>query len=177
MVLTDPGHYELANGKKCSFVVLQKDCLNDAGAMNNDGSVGNSGGWNACPRRTWCNDVYRNAIPATLRPIFKQFITYAANGSGSISVASTDYFSLFSEKEVFGSSSYANAAAEANNSQLNYYKPSTSRIKYANSRSSVWWERSTLSNNAYCFCAVYSNGKSGSNNYYVMSGLAPFGCI
>lgn len=174
-VLTDPGHYTLANGKKCSFVVLQKDCLKEYGVMNSQGT--NSGGWNSCPRRTWCNSVYRNAIPATLRPIFKQFTTYAANGTGSTSAASSDYFALFSEREIFGSTTYANSSAESQNTQLNWYKTSSNRIKRVNGRAYYWWERSPYSGSSNLFCLVYNNGSADWNNAYSSRGLAPFGCI
>ena len=140
MVLTDPGHYTLANGKKCNFVVLQKDCLKEYGVMNSQNT--NLGGWNNCPRRTWCNSAYRNAIPASLRPIFKQFKVRTANGSGSGVTESTDYFSLFSEKEIFGSTTYANSSAESQNTQLNWYKTSSNRIKRVNGSAYYWWERS-----------------------------------
>lgn len=175
MVLTDPGHYTLANGKKCNFVVLQKDCLKEYGVMNLQGN--NNGGWNSCPRRTWCNSVYRNAIPATLRPIFKQFTTYAANGTGSTSTASSDYFALFSEKEVFGSTTYANRSAEANNSQLTWFKTSSNRIKRVNGSAYFWWERSPNSGNSYSFCGVNYSGYAVWNFASNSSGLAPFGCI
>lgn len=175
MVLTDPGHYTLSNGKTCSFVVLQKDCLKEAGYMNSSNS--NSGGWNGCARRTWCNDTYRNAFPAALRPIFKQFKTKAANGSGSSAVESTDYFALFSEKEIFGNVQYANSSAESSNSQLTYYKTSSNRIKKLNSRAYYWWERSPRSGNSYHFCYVISDSAANAGNAASASGLAPFGCI
>ena len=174
-VLTDPGHYTLANGKPCNFVVLQKDCLKEDGVM--DSQTTNSVGWDSCPRRTWCNSVYRNAIPSTLRSIFKQFTTYAANGTGSSSVASSDYFALFSEKEVFGSTTYANATAEDNCSQLDYYKTSANRIKRRNGSAFYWWERSPHSVDSYTFCFVNTDG----NAYWSFAVdnfcLAPFGCI
>ena len=175
MVLTDPGHYTLANGKKCNFVVLQKDCLKERGAMNSQGT--NSGGWNSCPRRTWCNSVYRNAIPATLRPIFKQFTTYAANGTGSTSTASSDYFALFSEKEIFGSTTYANSSAESKNSQLTWFKTSSNRIKRVDGSTYIWWERSPHSGNSNYFCRVTSSGTANWHIANYSRGLAPFGCI
>ena len=175
MVLTDPGHYTLANGKKCNFVVLQKDCLKEYGVMNSQGT--NSGGWNNCPRRTWCNSVYRNAIPSTLRGIFKQFTTYAANGTGSSSVASSDYFALFSEKEVFGSTTYANSSAESKNSQLTWFKTSSNRIKRVNGSAYYWWERSPNSGNSNRFCLVTNSGGADWSNASISYGLAPFGCI
>ena len=175
MVLTDPGHYTLANGKKCSFVVLQKDCLKEYGVMNSQNT--NSGGWNSCPRRTWCNSVYRNAIPATLRPIFKQFTTYAANGTGSTSTASSDYFALFSEKEIFGSTTYANSSAESKNSQLTWFKTSSNRIKRVNGSAYYWWERSPISGGSSDFCCVYVGGSASGGLASGSFGLAPFGCI
>ena len=174
-VLTDPGHYTLANGNPCNFVVLQKDCLKEYGVMNSQNT--NSGGWNNCPRRTWCNSVYRNAIPSTLRGIFKQFTTYAANGTGSSSVASSDYFALFSEKEVFGSTTYANSSAESKNSQLTWFKTSSNRIKRVNGSARNWWERSPSSGNSYRFCSVAYSGNAGWSYANGSNGLAPFGCI
>ena len=174
-VLTDPGHYTLANGKPCNFVVLQKDCLNESGKMNI--AITNRGGWNGCKRRGWCNTVYRNAIPASLSPIFKPFTTYAANGAGASLTASTDYFALFSEKEIFGSTTYANGTAESRNSQLDYYKISSNRIKKVNGRKYWWWERSPYSGDNNGFCRVNSSGPANKANATVLSGLAPFGCI
>ena len=171
LVLTDPGHYTLANGKKCNFVVLQKDCLKETGVMNAQGT--NRGGWDACPRRTWCNSVYYNAVPASLRGIFKQFKVRTAKGP----TESTDWFSLFSEKEIFGSTTYANSSAESQNTQLNWYKTSSNRIKRMNSSAYYWWERSPGSGNTSYFCRVDSGGSAyaiyASSGY----GLAPFGCI
>ena len=174
-VLTDPGHYTLASGKKCNFVVLQKDCLKNTGYMNSRDT--NSGGWNSCARRTWCNNVYYNAVPASLRGIFKQFTTYAANGRGSSSVASSDYFALFSEKEVFGSTTYADSSAERRNSQLTWFKTSSNRIKMVNGRANIWWERSPQNGISYRFCAVTNSGGASLSYADVRRGLAPFGCI
>lgn len=175
MVLTDPGHYTLVSGKPCNFVVLQKDCLKEYGVMDSIGS--NAGGWERCPRRTWCNAVYRYAIPATLRPIFKQFTTYAANGTGSTSTASSGWFSLFSEKEIFGSTTYANATAEANNSQLTWFKTSSNRIKKVNGSAYSWWNRSPGSGFSTYFCIVTRSGDANWGSASYGRGLAPFGCI
>ena len=177
LVLTDPGHYTLANGKACSFVVLQKDILSEYGYMNSSST--NSGGWNSCQRRTWCNNVYRNAIPASLRGIFKQFKVRTANGSGSGVTESTDWFSLFSEKEVFGSTTYANSSAESQNTQLNWFKTSSNRIKKngMNGSEYSWWERSPNSGRSGHFCSVTYYGYADWYYANYSSGLAPFGCI
>jgi len=176
-VLTDPAHYTLSNGKLCSFVVLQKDCLSETGYMNSFDT--NYGGWNGCARRTWCNSVYRNAIPEALRPIFKQFTTHAANDLSSSQVASTDYFALFSEKEIFGSTTYANSSAESQNTQLDYYKTTSNRVKRlgVNGSARYWWQRSPRSGNSSYFCFVYTDGTADGTGASTSSGLAPFGCI
>ena len=174
-VLSDPGHFTLASGKPCNFVVNMKDCLKETGYMN--ASSTNSGGWNGCARRTWCNETYRNAIPNALRPIFKQFKTRAANGSGSSAVESTDYFALPSEKEVFGSISYSNSSAESQNSQLNYYKPSSNRVKKVNGSADGWWERSPDNSISTYFCMVNNDGGANRNRASNGRGLSPFGCI
>ena len=137
----------------------------------------NSGGWNECARRTWCNETYRNAIPNALRPIFKQFKTRAANGSGSSAIESTDYFALPSEKEVFGSTSYANSSAESQNTQLDWYKTSSNRIKRVNGRAGYWWERSPGSGYSSAFCRVGGDGIAYVYGANLSVGLAPFGCI
>ena len=177
MVLSDPGHFTLANGKKCVFVVLQKDCLKETGVMNSQSS--NSGGWDACPRRTWCNSVYRNAIPSTLRGIFKQFKVLTADGSGSGVTESTDWFSLFSEKEVFGRTIYANSSAEYANSQLTWFKTPSNCIKKngMNGRTYYWWERSPSNSYFGYFCNVTDSGGADWYSATNIFGLAPFGCI
>ena len=141
--------------------------------MNTSGT--SSGGWEAAPRRTWCNTTYRNALPARLKPIFKQFKVTTANGWGSSATVSTDYFSFFSEKEVFGTTSYANATAESANTQLDYYKTKTNRVKKANGWARWWWERSASTGGN--FCGVASSGGAGWSYVNDSSSLAPFGCI
>ena len=175
-VLSDAGHFTLANGKKCNFVVHQKDCLSEYGYMNSSNT--NNGGWNSCARRAWCYETYRNAIPSTLRGIFKQFKTRAANGPGSSAVESIDWFALPSEKEVFGSITYSNSSAESQNTQFQYYKTASNRIKKLGINGSVtpWWERSPYNGDSYFFCLVYG-GTANSNRASRTNGLAPFGCI
>lgn len=174
-VLTDPGHYTLANGQPCNFVVLQKECLKEAGFMHPENT--NEGGWNNCPRRTWCNSVYYNAIPSGLRPIFKQFKVHTADGTGSTAVESTDWFSLFSEKEIFGSTTYANSTAESQNTQLDYYKTPSNRIKHMGNNKIRWWTRSPDTLHGDRYCSVKSSGEAGWSYANYNFCLAPFGCI
>ena len=69
MVLMHVGQYPLADGGECVFVVGQKDCLNETGAMSYPA------GWDNCTRRTWCNGDYKNSLPGSLMSIFKEMKT------------------------------------------------------------------------------------------------------
>lgn len=177
-VLMNKGGKKLASGTTCSFIVGMKNCLATTGYMNSSDT--NSGGWNSCKRRTWCNSIFYNAIPTALRPIFKQFKNVTASGTGSSATTSTDYFALPSEKEIFGSTTYADSTAESANSQFAWYKTSANRIKYDEGTSNAWWywERSSHSSNSGYFCTVATDG--GAYYSYASSdgtALSPFGCI
>ena len=181
-VLMNAGGKTLANATAsgrttCNFIVGMKNGLAETGYMNY--SDNNSGGWESCKRRTWCNDVFRNAIPEALRDMFKQHLNVTANGSSNTAATSTDYFALPAEKEVFGSVSYANSTAEASLTQFEYYKTSSNRIKKAGDGGSAnkWWERSPCSSHSYFFCYVLSDGGAiftDASNAFL---LAPFGVI
>ena len=170
----------------CAFIVGQKNMLASGGTREggymNSSNV-NAGGWDSCARRTWCNSVYKNALPSTFAALFKQVHNYTGQGSTSQSTAvdSVDYFALPSEKEVFGTVTYADATAEANNTQFKYYETAANRIKYPGDGTGLsatyWWERSPAGTNTTFFCAVSYDGNANYNNASITSGLAPFGCI
>ena len=186
LVLMHAGGYELADGSTCNFVVGQKDSLAEKGYMNSTNT--NSGSWEGSARRTWCNDTYKNAIPATLLPIFKQFKTITAETyNGTTLKTSLDYFALPAEREVFGEgygyagNGYANntEAACEDIFQFDWYKTSANRIKKLGISGSAygWWERSPGCNGSYGFCSVGSDGSASNNFADGTRGLAPFGCI
>ena len=191
LVLMHAGGYTLnaavASGRtKCSFVVGLKDSLTEAGYMNSSNT--NSGSWNGSARRTWCNNVFRNAIPSTLRAIFKQFKTVTAQTSNSsANQESVDYFALPAAKEVFGGSA-SSAGSDTGLSnltefnalfQFDYYKTTSNRVKKLGKTGSadLWRERSPYYRYSSSFCGVQSNGTAGSYNAGSSIGLAPFGCI
>ena len=181
-VLMNAGGKTLANATpsgrtECNFIVGMKNGLAEKGYMNSSNT--NSGGWEACARRTWCNSMFRNAIPSTLRDIFKQHLNVTANGSSSTTATSTDYFALPAEKEVFGSVSRADSTAEASLTQFEYYKTSSNRIKKTGDSGSVsyWGDRSPRSGNSGIFCTVSSNGSADYEPASFGRLLAPFGVI
>lgn len=182
MVLMHPGGKTLTSGKECAYIVGQKNGLASGGSgeyghMNATNT--NLGGWGACARRTWCNNVYRNAIPAVIRDIFKPFKNLTARGIGDEITESEDYFALPAEKEVFGSVTYASSVAESQLIQFEYYKNSANRVKKCGDSGSTydWWERSPRSGYSSYFCYVASNGGASYGNASYFRLIAPFGCI
>ena len=178
-VLTNVGGKTLAtpiNGKTtCAFQVDQKHSLMESGYMNSIND--NTGGWKSSARRTWCNSVYKNAIPSTLIGIFKEFINQSGTGGGSTSGVedTTDTFALRAEIEVLGSRTYS-VANEG--SQVTYYRTSSNRIKKADyNRDSPYWERSPRRSETNRFCSVTSTGGADGPFASTTSGLALFGCI
>lgn len=182
MVLMNAGGKELVepvNGvAECAFIVGQKNSLNDKGGYM-DSSGTNNGGWDQCKRRAWCNATYRNSIPETLRNLFKLHKNITASGIGSGTTVSQDYFALASEKEVFGTVTYADATAEAENIQFEWYKTATNRLKkFVSNKNHYWRERSPHKTDSASFCVV--DGSGVANNSYAANqnmAISPFGCI
>lgn len=185
LVLMHAGGYELADGSTCNFVVGQKDCLNEIGYINSTGT--NSGSWDRSARRAWCNSTYKNAIPSTLQPIFKQFKTITAETyNGTTLKMSLDYFAFPAAKEVFGGSAssagkvtgFSNLTEFNALFQFDWYKTASNRVKKIGEtgRASSWWERSPSYYGGSDFCAV-SNGSADSYRADYAREMAPFGCI
>ena len=177
MDTTCTGFTITATGKKPSFIVGMKNSLNTAGYMNS--SDQNANGWSGSARRTWCNNVFRNAVPSSIRDIFKQFTWQQGKGGGSSSglLTTQDYFGLAPEKAVFGSQSYSFSDEAALYSQWKWYQTSGNRVKTRSGSARNWWECSPRSGDSYRFCYVNSGGSAGSDIASYAYGLSPFGCI
>lgn len=177
-VLSNVGGKYLADGvTECVFQVDQKDSLNETGYMNS--SKTNTGGWKSCKRRTWCNNVYKNAIPSSLRIIFKEFINQSAaggSGSGGVVENTTDTFAFRAEIEVFG---IRDNSALGEGSQITWYETQANRIKQRNGSNSSWWERSASQSVSTSFRNVSNSGEYTGTQADISSiiGLAPFGVI
>lgn len=164
---------------KPSFIVGLKNSLAEAGCMNSTNI--NTNGWSGCARRTWCNDVFRAAIPSTLRGIFKQFEWKQGKGGGASSglLKTSDYFGLPPEKAIFGKVSYAQSDEADLYAQWKWYQTASNRVKKLGDTGSAgpWWECSPISGNSSSFCRVFSDGSAYSSTADKTRGLAPFGCI
>ena len=197
LVIGDFEHDDLVtsiNGHtKAAITLLQKDCLMDASNATNptNGSSNtengymnssniNSGGWKSCARRTWCNNVYYNALPSVLKSMVKTVNKKVSVGNNSSTIETVqDKIFLAAEIEIFGSTTYSFAGE---GTQYQYYKNATAnRYKMpkwsSSSVSNLYWERSPCGGYTTNFCVV-SNG--GSASFDIASnaiGVAPCLCI
>lgn len=181
MVLMDSQHFDLTTATvggdtKDHFVVGLKHSLKETGYMNSSDT--NTGSWDGSARRTWCNNVFKAAIPATLRDCFKQFKCITAKTyNGSTTTISNDYFALFAEMEVFGTRTYSNSTEAAALSQIKWYETAANRVKKVNGQAYYWWERSPRFDRNASFCDVNSGAYATQDVATYHCGFAPFGCI
>ena len=147
--------------------------MKEKGYMNSSNT--NTGGWTSSARRTWCNSVFKGALPVNLAPIFKQFENKTSAGNQSTVInTDVDWFALPSEIEIFGSTTYS---ASGEGTQFTWYETAANRIKKVDGSANYWWERSPRTSNTASFCGVSGGGSAGANGASTAGGLAPFGCI
>lgn len=168
--------------------------VSTTGYFSMNSSQTNSGGWASSQMRTnICGTSLSSysgtiiaVIPAALRAVLKSVTKYTDNtggGNGSLSrnvTATTDYFFLLSEYEVFGSTTYANSSEASKQSQYSYYRAGNSKIKYKHdgtSTAAYWWLRSPYANDSSKFVRVSTGGKIGRNSAYASRGFAPGFCV
>ena len=119
----------------------------------------NSGGWEECPRRTWCNNVFYNALPLSYQNIIKPIIklNYKVYNSDTLSTTIDKVF-LLSETEVFGKNKFS--VGDTEGIQYEYYKTSSNSKKYVRNGTYpvCWAERTPMNNSNTSFCAVWTDG-------------------
>lgn len=178
-------------------------CLCDSSYNSNVSTTGyfsmnssrtNSGGWASSQMRTnICGTSLSSysgtiiaVIPAALRAVLKSVTKYTdntANGGGSTAsyvTATTDYFFLLSEFEVFGSISYGNTNEKNKQAQYAYYSAGNSKIKYKHNGTSIaayWWLRSPGASDSDRFVFVYTDGTVSCIYAYSSLGFAPGFCV
>lgn len=181
-VLMDSQHFDLTTqtsggDTKDHFVVGLKNCLAEAGSMCNNPSSFDDKRWFGCTRRTWCNEVFRAAIPETLRACFKQFKCVSSKVAGSSVEITNDYFALFAEGEIIGYRQYSDSKEAEAVTQIEYYQTSGNRTKYMAGSASAWLERGVWASNPNNFCCMTNSGTPSYTANTNERGLAPFGCI
>lgn len=154
------------------------DTSHECGYMNSANT--NSGGWEGCARRKWCNSVYKGCLPPYIQNMMKQVkkLTLAGGHSNTIK-ASNDYAFLPSEIEIFGSVEYSFAGE---GEQYQYFKNATAN-RYKKPRfssnyvSGYYWTRSPYSSGSGSFCGVDVAGGDGTYSADYARGITPCLCI
>ena len=162
------------------------------GYFSMNSSNTNSGGWKSSQMRTTiCGTSLTSysgtiiaVIPAALRAVLKSVTKYTDNtgnsSAASAVTATTDYFFLLSEYEVFGSISYGNSNESSKQKQYDYYSAGNSKIKYrhdATTTAVLWWLRSPYASNSNRFVSVNTDGTVNNNNANYSRGFAPGFCV
>ena len=168
--------------------------VSTTGYFSMNSSRTNSGGWASSQMRTnICGTSLSSysgtiiaVIPAALRAVLKSVTKYTdntANGGGSTAsyvTATTDYFFLLSEFEVFGSISYGNTNEKNKQAQYAYYSAGNSKIKYKHDGTSTaasWWLRSPYASGSGIFVFVSAGGTVYYYGAYLSLGFAPGFCV
>ena len=193
-------HFQLA---KTALTGGTDVCLCDSSYNSNVSTTGyfsmnssrtNSGGWASSQMRTnICGTSLSSysgtiiaVIPAALRAVLKSVTKYTdntANGGGSTAsyvTATTDYFFLLSEFEVFGSISYGNTNEKNKQAQYAYYSAGNSKIKYKHNGTSTaacWGLRSPRASDSINFVIVITDGTVYYDIANVSLGFAPGFCV
>lgn len=154
------------------------DTSHECGYMNSANT--NSGGWEGCARRKWCNSVYKGCLPPYIQNMMKQ-VKKLTSAGGQINTIKTsnDYAFLPSEIEVFGSVEYSFAGE---GEQYQYFKNATAnrykKPRYSSAYASgYYWTRSPDSSVSGSFCGVGPGGGAGTYSAGYAYGIAPCLCI
>ena len=156
-------------------------------------SYTNSGGWKNSQMRTHIcgtslssySDTIIAVIPAALRAVLKSVTKYTDNTGNKSTAASavtatTDYFFLLSEFEVFGSITYGNKYEKDKQVQYAYYSAGNSKIKYKHDRTSTaaaWWLRSPVASSTEGFTSVRTSGTVNYPAARFSIGFTPGFCV
>ena len=183
------GKTALSGGSDICFVDSKYGKTGSDAAFRMKTSNTNSGGWASSQMRenicgtslTSYSGTIIAVIPAALRSVLKSVDKYTDNKTAATwATATTDYFFLLSEYEVFGRITKGNTNESSKQKQYDYYSAGNSKIKYNHSATSTavrWWLRSPNASNSTGFVIVTNGGMVGNNNAHYSNGFAPGFCV
>ena len=166
--------------------------VSTTGYFSMNSSQTNYGGWASSQmRKNICGTSLTSysgtiiaVIPAVLRAVLKSVTKYTNNtgnnSTASAVTATTDYFFLLSEFEVFGSISHANGNEKNKQAQYAYYSAGNSKIKYKHNGTSTaarWGLRSPYASKSIYFVYVRDDGTVGNYVANYSLGFAPGFCV
>ena len=139
------------------------DCYGTKYPMNSSNT--NSTGWNGSKMRTETLPAILAKMPVNIQNGIRAVnkLTATSGSSSTIKTASDKLF-IFSEMEVYGSTSYSHSGE---GKQYAYYAAGNSKVKKVGSTASIWWLRSPFAASSNNFCVVGTEGairSSGASN-------------
>ena len=190
-------HFQLAKtavsgGTDICFIDGSYNSTGSSAAFRMNLTGTNDGGWeDSYMRNNICGTDKANTsgnvlgiIPSDLLRVLKPVTKYSNNvgrsSAESAVTATTDYFFLLSEYEVFGNTAHANVYESNYQQQYAYYSAGNSKVKYRHNStgsSAAWWLRSPYASNSYNFMRVYASGSVTSDTAYASLGFAPGFCV
>ena len=190
-------HFQLAKtalsgGTDICFIDTSYESYGSSAAFRMNTDRSNSGGWedsymrnNICgTSKSTTSGRIMGAIPADLRNALKSVTKYTNNTGNSSSsgavTATTDFFFLLAEYEVFGNITYSNTYEANYQQQYAYYSAGNSKVKYRHNstKSSVsWWLRSPTTVSTTGFVTVYTKGIVNIDVADASLGFAPGFCV
>ena len=188
-------HFQLAKtalsgGTDICFIDISYNSYGSSAAFRMNTRNTNAGGWedsymrnNICgTSKSTTSGRIMGAIPAELRNALKSVTKYTNNtgisSASSAVTATTDYFFLLSEYEVFGNITYSNTYEANYQQQYAYYSAGNSTVKYRHNstgNSALWWLRSPRANDVH-FVSVSMFGVLADKAYSSL-GFAPGFCV
>ena len=162
------------------------------GGFRMNTSSTSSGGWKSSNLRTKICGTNLSSysgtiiavIPAVLRAVLKSVTKYTNNIGKSTAAdaitATTDYFFLLSEYEVFGAITSANSNESSKQAQYAYYSAGNKKIKYRHNSvitAAFWWLRSPVKNYDGGFTLVGTGGTTGEDYAATSYGFSPCFCV
>ena len=166
--------------------------VSTTGYFSMNASNTNSGGWKSSQMRTAICGTNLSSysgtiiavIPAALRAVLKSVTKYTDNtgysSDASAVTATTDYFFLLSEYEVFGTISRGNPNESSKQAQYSYYSAGNSKVKYDHNVTSTavtWWLRSPADDLYFAFVRVRASEDVIASDANYSYGFAPGFCV
>ena len=176
-VIVGKDHDDLADGSgKAPLTFGMKNLMAETRQMNS--SDKNSGSFAGSAMYSWLSGTIYPNLPAELKDAIKAVNKKTSSGGNSSSIRTDPmYLWLFSEIEVFGTTTYSYAGEGA---QYPYFATTAERIKKLNNgagAASYWWERSPNRSNSSNFCYVYPSGSASTSNVSYSRGVCFGFCV
>lgn len=169
---------------KAGLTLQMVNCLATRYPMNDSNT--NAGGWQASRMKVTTMPTLLALLPDEWQAVIKTVDKKSANGGStnySATVTTSENLFLLSEKEIFGTVSYAQDGANEG-TQYAYWaahNTGSDRIKYYDNAgtqtATFWWERSSYSSGTNYFCSVTSGGDASYSGGHASRGVAFGFCV